>query len=115
LGKQSYARAKISDNSFMEKPDPQIAELVRQLRAKLDEGKTPRIPWGLFEAVIQTRGLAPHEFEHAGYFHAEVVAGVGAYDEIVAEFIGDNETAFRRFCKDTGLNSKFQRPQPPHW
>ena len=99
----------------METPDPQIAELVRQLREKLDEGRTPRIPWALFEAVIQTRGLVPDKFEHAGYFHAEVVAGIGAYDEVVAEFIGDNETAFGRFCKDRHLNARFQRPQPPHW
>lgn len=95
--------------------DPQIAELVRQLRKKLGEGRTPRIPWALFEAVILSRGLVPDKFEHAGYFHAEVVAGVGAYDEVVADFIGDNETAFGRFCKDRHINGKFQRPQPPHW
>jgi len=99
----------------MSQLDPQIAQVVRELRDKLEQGKAARIPWSLYEDVIASRGLKPETFEHSGHFHAEVVAGIGVYDEVVADYVGENETSFGRFCKDTGLNSKFQRPLPPHW
>ncbi len=49
----------------MEKPDPQIAEMVRELRDKLEQGKAARIPWSLYEDVIASRGLKPETFEHS--------------------------------------------------
>lgn len=99
----------------MEAPDPKIAELVRQLRAKLDEGRTPRIPWPLYDDVIEGRKLLPENFEHAGYFHAAVAGAIGDYDEVLAEYIGGNERAFGQYCKERKLNARFQGPQPQHW
>jgi hypothetical protein len=95
--------------------DPRIAGVVCELRAKLNDGKTPRIPWGLYDDIIASRGLDPASYEHAGYFHAAVAGAIGDYDDEVAEYIGNSEGAFAQYCKERKLNARFQRPQPPHW